>query len=58
MEQPNYGGDYDNVQNYSSGFNYTPSISDLGKNISCKVTLSSTEFGLKETRNSTAECKL
>ncbi|KAL1279895.1 hypothetical protein QQF64_014495 [Cirrhinus molitorella] len=31
--------DSDHVQNYSSVFNYTPSVDDLGKNISCKVTL-------------------
>ncbi|XP_050988313.1 vascular cell adhesion protein 1 isoform X2 [Labeo rohita] len=29
----------DHVQNYSSVFNYTPSVDDLGKNISCKATL-------------------
>ncbi|KAK2901308.1 hypothetical protein QQF64_014494 [Cirrhinus molitorella] len=31
--------DSDHVQNYSSVFTYTPSVDDLGKNISCKVTL-------------------
>ncbi|XP_016358815.1 vascular cell adhesion protein 1-like [Sinocyclocheilus anshuiensis] len=29
----------DHVQNYTSVFNYTPSVDDLGKNISCKATL-------------------
>ncbi|XP_016333494.1 vascular cell adhesion protein 1-like [Sinocyclocheilus anshuiensis] len=29
----------DHVKNYSSVFNYTPSVDDLGKNISCKATL-------------------
>ncbi|KTF75241.1 hypothetical protein cypCar_00041952 [Cyprinus carpio] len=29
----------DKVQNYSSVFNYTPSVDDQGKNISCKATL-------------------
>ncbi|XP_016100508.1 vascular cell adhesion protein 1 [Sinocyclocheilus grahami] len=29
----------DHVQNYSSVFNYTPSVDDLGKNISCKAIL-------------------
>ncbi|XP_051722811.1 vascular cell adhesion protein 1 isoform X3 [Ctenopharyngodon idella] len=46
---------YDIVQNYTSGFNYTPSVLDLGKNISCKATMSFTEYGFKETRNSNAE---
>ncbi|XP_052404311.1 vascular cell adhesion protein 1 [Carassius gibelio] len=29
----------DHVQSYSSVFSYTPSVDDLGKNISCKATL-------------------
>lgn len=46
---------YDHVQNYSFVFNYTPSVLDLGKNISCKATLKITEIGLEKTRNSIAE---
>lgn len=34
-----YSKHSDHVQNYSSVFNYTPSVDDLGKNISCKATL-------------------
>lgn len=34
-EEPIFNG----VQNYISVFNYTPSVDDLGKNISCKATL-------------------
>ncbi|XP_056122664.1 vascular cell adhesion protein 1 [Rhinichthys klamathensis goyatoka] len=45
----------DSVQSYSSVFNYTPSVWDLGKNISCKATLNITEIGLEKTRNSNAE---
>ncbi|XDV26884.1 hypothetical protein PO909_030510, partial [Leuciscus waleckii] len=48
-------GSFDNVQSYSSVFNYTPSVSDLGKNISCKATLKIAEIELEETRNSNAE---
>uniref|UniRef100_A0A672M7G9 Immunoglobulin C1-set domain-containing protein n=1 Tax=Sinocyclocheilus grahami TaxID=75366 RepID=A0A672M7G9_SINGR len=43
----------DHVQNYSSVFNYTPSVDDLGKNISCKAILNLS--GLEKT--TTAECK-
>uniref|UniRef100_A0A671LUS3 Vascular cell adhesion molecule 1a n=1 Tax=Sinocyclocheilus anshuiensis TaxID=1608454 RepID=A0A671LUS3_9TELE len=43
----------DHVQNYTSVFNYTPSVDDLGKNISCKATLNLN--GLE--RTTTAECK-
>ncbi|XP_077061009.1 vascular cell adhesion protein 1 [Siphateles boraxobius] len=45
----------DHVQNYSFVFNYTPSVLDLGKNISCKATLNMPEIGLYKTRNSNAE---
>ncbi|ROJ13817.1 Vascular cell adhesion protein 1 [Anabarilius grahami] len=55
VDKPHYVGDYDDVQNYTSEFNYTPSVLDRGKNISCRATLSSTEFGLNETRYSIAE---
>ncbi|KAK7162671.1 hypothetical protein R3I93_006878 [Phoxinus phoxinus] len=45
----------DRVQSYSSVFNYTPSVSDLDKNLSCKATLNNAEIGLERTRNSNAE---
>uniref|UniRef100_A0A9J8CWI2 Vascular cell adhesion molecule 1a n=1 Tax=Cyprinus carpio carpio TaxID=630221 RepID=A0A9J8CWI2_CYPCA len=43
----------DKVQNYSSVFNYTPSVDDQGKNISCKATLYLNSW----VRTTTAECK-
>lgn len=58
VDDPPYISDYDDVQNYTSEFNYTASDLDRGKNISCKATLSSPEFEFKETRHSNAECKL
>ncbi|XP_048018695.1 vascular cell adhesion protein 1 [Megalobrama amblycephala] len=54
-DEPHYIDDYDDVQNFTSQFNYTPSVLDRGKNITCKARMSSTEFGLNETRNSIAE---
>ncbi|CAM4595396.1 unnamed protein product [Leuciscus chuanchicus] len=53
VDQPE--GSFDNVQSYSSVFSYTPSVSDLGKNISCKAKLNITEIGLEKTRSSNAE---
>uniref|UniRef100_A0A8C1TRG9 Vascular cell adhesion molecule 1a n=1 Tax=Cyprinus carpio TaxID=7962 RepID=A0A8C1TRG9_CYPCA len=51
-EEPIFNG----VQNYISVFNYTPSVDDLGKNISCKATL---KLNLKnQEKTTTAECKL
>nr|XP_055058846.1 vascular cell adhesion protein 1-like [Misgurnus anguillicaudatus] len=44
---------YENVQNFSSTFNYTPSVTDLGKNISCRVTLNLTDFPLGVLSNTT-----
>ncbi len=44
---------FDIVQNYSSEFKYTPSVDDLGKNISCKATLSL----YNQERTTTAECE-
>ncbi|XP_073671045.1 vascular cell adhesion protein 1 isoform X2 [Paramisgurnus dabryanus] len=44
-------GDYNNVQNVSSTFNYTPSITDLGKNISCRATLNLPDFPTKSYRS-------
>ncbi|XP_073671181.1 vascular cell adhesion protein 1-like [Paramisgurnus dabryanus] len=38
--------DYENVQNFSSTFDYTPSVTDLGKNISCRATLNLTDFNM------------
>ncbi|KAK9979753.1 hypothetical protein ABG768_013167 [Culter alburnus] len=55
VEESHYVDDYDDVQNFTSQFNYTPSVLDRGKNITCKARLSSTEFGLNEIRNSIAE---
>uniref|UniRef100_A0A671P1N3 Vascular cell adhesion molecule 1a n=1 Tax=Sinocyclocheilus anshuiensis TaxID=1608454 RepID=A0A671P1N3_9TELE len=46
----------DHVKNYSSVFNYTPSVDDLGKNISCKATLKLNLIDRE--RTTTAECKL
>lgn len=48
---------FDHVQNYSSVFNYTPSVDDLGKNISCQATLDLNDLYNQE-RTTTAECKL
>ncbi len=45
---------FDHVQNYSSVFNYMPSVDELGKNISCKATLKLNN----QERTTTAECKL
>ncbi|XP_039517249.1 vascular cell adhesion protein 1 isoform X2 [Pimephales promelas] len=46
---------YDSVQSHSYVYNYTPSVSDLGKNLSCKATLKNPEIGLEKTRISNAE---
>nr|XP_055058845.1 vascular cell adhesion protein 1-like [Misgurnus anguillicaudatus] len=45
-------GDYNDVQNFSSTFNYTPSVTDLGKNISCRVTLNLPDFPFDSYRSS------
>nr|XP_055058844.1 vascular cell adhesion protein 1-like isoform X2 [Misgurnus anguillicaudatus] len=44
--------DYNDVQNFSSTFNYTPSVTDLGKNISCRVTLNLPDFPFESYRSS------
>ncbi len=46
---------FDIVQNYSSVFKYTPSVDDLGKNISCKATLKLNLYN--QERTTTAECE-
>ncbi|XP_043080421.1 vascular cell adhesion protein 1 isoform X3 [Puntigrus tetrazona] len=43
----------DHVQNYSFVYNYTPSVDDLGKNISCKATMNLSL--VKQERTTTAE---
>ncbi|XP_073704325.1 vascular cell adhesion protein 1 [Garra rufa] len=53
MEEPDVH-DSDHVQNYSSVFNYTPSVDDLGKNISCKAILKLNDQQLLN-RTTTAE---
>ncbi|XP_073710290.1 vascular cell adhesion protein 1-like [Misgurnus anguillicaudatus] len=45
-------GDYNDVQNFSSTFNYTPSVTDLGKNISCRVTLDLPDVPFESYRSS------
>ncbi|XP_058649723.1 vascular cell adhesion protein 1 isoform X2 [Onychostoma macrolepis] len=50
-EEPDVKTFHDQVQNYSSVFNYTPSVDDLEKNISCKATLNLNS----QTRTTTAE---
>nr|XP_055058847.1 vascular cell adhesion protein 1-like [Misgurnus anguillicaudatus] len=44
--------DYEDVQNFTSTFNYTPSVTDLGKNISCRVTLNLPDFPTELYRSS------
>lgn len=57
-DEPEETSDNENVQNYSSVFRYTPSVEDLGKNISCKATLKLSGLPSDRlNRTTTVDCK-